>query len=384
MLWNMHAVRWLVSLAAKAQETSATRGYPNHGMFPQERKNALPLAEPLPGHLPVELWHWFAFAVLVVVLLVLDLFIFHRHDHKPSLVESTIFTIFWIAVGLAFNGVVWWWGIVEGLGHDPGVKFLSGYLVEKSLSMDNIFVFVVIFQFFNIPMMYQYRVLFWGILGAIFMRLVFILAGVELFHRIQWVALVFGVFLIYTAYKLARHGGGGKVHPEKNIILRFARRYFRVTKGDHHQHGHDFFAREDGAWCITPMFLVLLVIESTDVVFAVDSVPAIIAITDDRFIAFTSNIFAILGLRALYFLLAGVVEMFRYLHYGLAAVLGFVGVKMIVEWWHEHEGGEGHVISPWQSLAVIAGLLAVSIIASVIISARAQRTGEKDDSHPIP
>jgi tellurite resistance protein TerC len=315
------------------------------------------------SHLPIELWHWVAFAVLVVVLLALDLVVFHREDHEPSLKESAGFTIFWIAMGLAFNGLIWWWGVVEGLGHDPGVKFLSGYLVEKSLSMDNIFVFVVIFRFFSIPLKYQYRVLFWGILGAIVMRLVFILGGIELFQRFEWIAPIFGAFLIYSAYKLAAHSET-EVHPDKNIILRVARRFFRVTKGDHHEHGHSFFLRENGLLCVTPMFLVLLVIESTDVVFAIDSVPAIIGITDDRFIAFTSNIFAILGLRALYFLLAGVIDMFRYLHFGLASVLGFVGVKMILEWWHE---GEGHVISPWASLLIIAALLAIAVVASLIV-----------------
>jgi len=327
----------------------------------------------LPGHLPVTLWHWFAFGVLVVVLLALDLLVFHRKDHVPTLRESFGWTVFWIALGLAFNGLIWWWGIMAGHGSDPGVKYLAGYLVEKSLSMDNIFVFVIIFRFFSVPLMYQYRVLFWGILGAIAMRLVFILVGVELFHRVSWVAPLFGAFLVYTAYKLTRHKAGEEVHPEKNIVLKFSRRVFPVSKGDHHQHGHNFFVRENGSWCVTPMFLVLLVIESTDVVFAVDSVPAIIGITDDRFIAFTSNIFAILGLRALYFLLAGVVEMFRYLHYGLAAILGFVGVKMIAEWWHELQGGAGHLVPAWASLLVIAMLLAVSIIASVLVASREQQ-----------
>ena len=317
-----------------------------------------------------------AFSGLVVVLLALDLLVFHRHDHEPSLRESAWFTIFWIAVGLAFNGLVWWhWG------HDAGVKFLSGYLVEKSLSMDNIFVFVVIFRYFNVPLMYQYRVLFWGILGAIVMRLVFILGGVELFHRFDWVAPVFGAFLMYSAYKLATHGSG-EVHPENNPVLKTARRFFRVSKGDHHQHGHNFFVRENGLLCITPMFLVLLVIESTDVVFAIDSVPAIIGITSDRFLAFTSNIFAILGLRALYFLLAGVIDMFCYLHYGLAAVLGFVGLKMVGEWWWgPHEEGE-HLIPAWASLLVIAALLTVSIVASIWISSRKKQAlkGETADA----
>ena len=215
----------------------------------------------------------------------------------------------------------------------------------------------------GVPLMSQYRVLFWGILGAIFMRLAFILAGAVLIGQFGWILWIFGIFLIYTAYKLALHGAED-VHPENNVVLRTARRFFRVTHGDHHQHGHNFFARENGLWCVTPMFLVLLVIESSDVLFAVDSVPAIFGITQDTFIIFTSNIFAILGLRALYFLLAGVIEMFRYVHYGLAAVLGFVGVKMIVEYWL------GLHISAWASLSVIAVLLAISIVASLAISTK--------------
>ncbi|MBN2475025.1 MAG: TerC/Alx family metal homeostasis membrane protein [Pirellulales bacterium] len=332
-------------------------------------------------HLPATAYHWLGFGVLVAVLLALDLLVFHRTDHKPSLRESAGFTVFWIALGLAFNGVIWWWGVASGLGSDPGLKYLTGYLIEKALSMDNIFVFVVIFRFFHIPMMYQYRVLFWGILGAVVMRLAFILGGIELFHRFEIVAPIFGGFLLYTAYKLATHEAGSDVHPEKNIVLKTARRFFRVTRGDHHQHGHDFFAREDGKWCITPMFLVLLVIESTDVVFAIDSVPAIIGITPDRFIAFTSNVFAILGLRALYFLLAGMVDMFRYLHYGLAAILGFVGLKMIAEWAIEHEEGT-HLVPVWGSLLVIAALLGISIAASIWASSRTAVEDPQPESDP--
>ena len=303
---------------------------------------------------------------MVVVLLVLDLFVFHRHDHAPTLLESTWWTAFWIGLAVAFNALIWWWG-----GHDLGMVFLSGYLIEKSLSMDNIFVFVVIFRFFSVPLMYQYRVLFWGILGAVIMRLAFIVAGVELIHRFAWLMPLFGVFLLYTAVKLALHSGSD-VHPDQNIVLRLARRFWRVTKGDHHEHGHSFFVREAGQLCITPMFLVLLVIESSDVLFAVDSVPAVIGIIPGSytrgmtmFIAFTSNIFAILGLRALYFLLAGVVEMFRFLHYGLAAVLGFVGAKMMADFFIPHE--TGHLVPTWVSLTVIVGLVAISILASVLL-----------------
>ena len=343
-------------------------------------------------------WHWPSFGLLVVFLLVLDLCVFHRHDHAPSLRESAVFTVFWIAVGLAFNGLVWWWGVAAGHGSETGLTFLSAYLIEKSLSMDNIFVFVVIFRFFQIPMMYQYRVLFWGILGAVVMRLLFILLGVGLIQLFEPVTLVFGAFLVYVAYKLARHRGA-EVHPEKNILLKTARRFFRVTPGDHHQHGHSFFVRETGSLYITPMFLVLLVIESTDVIFAVDSVPAVIGIIPKTFtpsltmfIAFTSNVFAILGLRALYFLLAGVVDRFRYLHYGLAAVLGFVGLKMIGEYAFKEFGPSliaslaahlstpvterlqhladraeaGHLVPIWGSLLVIVGILGIAIVASLV------------------
>lgn len=305
-----------------------------------------------------DFWHWAALGGLVVVLLALDLLVFHRHDHVPSLRESVWWSVFWIGLGLAFNALLWWWS-----GSRAGTAFLTAFLIEKSLSMDNIFVFVVIFRFFCIPRLYQYRVLFWGILGAIVMRLAFILAGVELIHRFDWVAPIFGIFLIYTGYRLMRHSGA-EVHPEKNVVLRAARRVFRVTKGDHRQHGHNFFARENGMLCITPMFLTLLVIESTDVIFAIDSVPAVIAITDNRFIAFSSNIFAILGLRALYFLLAGVVEIFRYLHYGLAAILAFVGFKMLLEYWLELQGKPP--MPTWISLVVVAVLLGVSMLASIV------------------
>lgn len=315
------------------------------------------------GDTVVLLWHWLAFAVLVFFLLILDLKVFHRDDHEPSLRESTAFTIFWIAVGLAFNAVIWFWA-----GRHAGVLFLTGYVVEKALSMDNIFVFVVIFHFFKVPLKYQYRVLFWGIMGAVVMRLVFILVGVELFHRFDWVMPLFGAFLLYTAYKLIRHTGG-EVHPENNIVLKTARRFFRISQGDHHQHGHDFFVREEGRLCITPMFLVLLVIESSDLIFAVDSVPAIIGVTHDRFLAFTSNVFAILGLRALYFLLAGVIGMFEYLHYGLAGVLGFIGVKMLGDYvGQEFYGHEEHLISPLASLAVIAVILGASIAVSLLFA----------------
>jgi tellurite resistance protein TerC len=316
-------------------------------------------------------WHWIGFGVLVTVLLALDLLVFHRHDHAPRLRESAGWSVFWIALALMFGGVIWWWD-----GSDAGTKYLTAYLIEKALSMDNIFVFVVIFRFFHIPLMYQYRVLFWGILGAIVMRLVFIFAGIALIEHFNWVIPLFGLFLIYTGYKLARHSGV-EIHPDQNVVLKLARRFFRVTHGDHHQHGHGFFAHENGRWCITPMFLTLLVIESTDVLFAVDSVPAVLVITTDRFIAFSSNIFAILGLRALYFLLAGSVDLFRYLHYGLASILALVGVKMLVSFWLERQGMEP--IPTWISLLLVVVLLAISIVASIVANRRDEGREERGE-----
>ncbi len=315
----------------------------------------------------ITIWHWVAFGVVVAFLLALDLFVFHRKDHVPSLKESIGWSVFWVVLALVFNALIWWWA-----GDEAGIRFLAGYLVEKSLSVDNLFVFLVIFRFFQIPLQYQYRILFWGILGAVFMRLIFILAGTELIERFHWMNFVFGMFLLYTAYKLFRHSGA-EVHPEKNIVLRAARRVLPVSRGDHREHGSQFFVREEGHLRITPILLVLLVIESTDVVFAVDSVPAIIGITRDRFLVFTSNIFAILGLRALYFVLAGVMELFRYIHYGLAAVLGFIGLKMAGEYVAEvmHWKAPGvDLVSPWTSLGVVGVLLGVSIVASIVAGRR--------------
>jgi tellurite resistance protein TerC len=315
-------------------------------------------APPAAGAPPVQPWHWVVFGVMVVVLLTLDLVVFHRESREPTLRESAIWTIIWCLIALGFNVLVWWW-----FDFDRAVLFLTGYLVEWSLSMDNVFVFAVIFNYYRVPLMYQYRVLFWGILGAIVMRLTFVLLGTELLKQFDWIMPLFGVFLVYAAFKLVREEDA-QVDPERNLLRRLASKVFRVAPGDH---GKRFFVRQDGRWAVTPLFLVLLVIESTDVAFAVDSVPAIIGITKDRFIVFTSNIFAILGLRALYFLLAGAMDMFHYLKYGLASVLGFIGLKMIAEFCNQRFfGGKEHLIPPLVSLAIILGLLGVSIVASLI------------------
>lgn len=333
------------------------------------------------------LWYWFAFGGFVAAMLFLDLGVFHRKSKEPSLRGAGLATAVWCSLALAFNVLVW-----RIFDRQVALEFLTGYLIEWSLSMDNVFVFAVIFTYFQVPKKYQYRVLFWGILGAVFMRLTFVLVGVELMQRIQWVVVIFGGFLVYTGFKLAFQGESDP-DPEKNPILRIARRLFPVARGDHGSH---FFVREAGKLCMTPLFLVLLVVESTDVAFAVDSVPAILGVFKDKqaphvsFIAFTSNVFAILGLRALYFLLAGVMDLFRYLKYGLSAILIFVGLKMLAEYavhasdtiagWLGVEHGE-HLIAPWVSLAVVLGLLAISIIASLMAK---RMEDSKSHNNPAP
>ena len=329
-----------------------------------------------PPAIEVKIWYWLAFAAFVVVMLVLDLGVFHRKSRETTLREAALWTGIWASLALIFNGLIW---LVAG--NDKAIQFLTGYLIEWSLSMDNVFVFAVIFSYFKVPLKYQYRVLFWGILGAIVMRLTFILVGAKVLERWDWVMYVFGAFLVYTGIKLAVHED--EHDPEKNIVLKLARRWFPVAK---ESHGEYFFVREQGRRCVTPLFLVLLVVESTDVMFAVDSVPAIFSITKDPFIVFTSNIFAILGLRALYFLLAGVMDMFRYLRYGLSAILVFVGLKMLMHWvdkppqWFVNQFGAPPAWAqrwignppPWAPLLVVVGLLSVSIGASIISSRREQ------------
>jgi tellurite resistance protein TerC len=316
---------------------------------------------------------WVVFAALVAVLLTLDLFVFHRHARAPSLRESAAWTVFWCLVAAGFGGLIWWWRAADAGAHsgrEAAVSFLTGYVVEWSLSMDNVFVFAVIFRFFQVPPSYQYRVLFWGILGAIVLRLAFVLAGVQLIQHFRPVLPLFGLLLVAAALKLGIQTQT-QVHPEKGLVLRVARRLLPVSRSESHTEA--FFVREDHRLCVTPLLLALLVVESTDVLFAVDSVPAVLGITTDAFIVFTSNIFAVLGLRAMYFLLAGAIEMFRYLHYGLAAVLGFVGLNMIADYFLVDAGKpEAHFVPTWAKLAVIAVALAISIAASVAAKRRAE------------
>jgi tellurite resistance protein TerC len=298
--------------------------------------------------LDVAAWVWGAFLALVVVLLVTDLLLVHRTAHVISTKEAAVESAVWISLGVAFTAVVAWaWG-----GQAAG-EYISGYLIEKSLSVDNVFVWALIMSYFAVPRAFQFRVLFWGIFGALVLRFVFIFAGVSLLERFEWMLFVFGGFLLVTALRMLRHSDA-EVHPEHNPVLRFVR---RVVPSTAEYHGQSLFVRHRGKILATPLFAVLVVIETSDVIFAVDSIPAILAVSRDTFIVFSSNAFAILGLRALFFLLADLRERFHHLQLGLAVILAFVGTKMILNpWIHIHT-----VVS----LAVIGVVLAVAIVASL-------------------
>jgi len=292
---------------------------------------------------------WGGFNILVLVMLALDLGIFHRKDHKISVKESLIWSVIWVIVALLFNVLVYFWE-----GETKALQFFTGYLIERSLSIDNIFVFLLIFTYFGVPDKYQYKVLFWGIIGALVMRGLFIGVGALLIAKFHWVIYIFGAFLVYTGIKMGV-AGDTKIEPEKNPILKFVKKFIPLT--DNYE-GGKFLIKKAGRKFGTPLFVVLIVVETTDVVFAVDSIPAIFAITLDPFIVYSSNVFAILGLRAMYFALAGLMDMFYYLKYGLSAILSFVGVKMLLSGYYK--------IPDMWALAVIGFLLAVSIIVSIM------------------
>ncbi len=294
-------------------------------------------------------WFWVGFNVFVLAMLALDLGVFHRKAHEVKFKEAMAWTVVWIALALLFN-----YAVYRLWGSQVGLQFLTGYLIEKSLSVDNVFVFLLIFTYFKVPAKYQHEVLFWGIIGALIFRAIFISVGITLLEHFHWLIYVFGAFLVFTGFKLALEKDK-EIHPERNPVLRLFRRMMPVTE---QYEGGKFFVRKDNRIWATPLFVVLLVVETTDVIFAVDSIPAILAITKDPFIVYTSNVFAILGLRALYFVLAGVMEKFHHLHYGLAAILGFVGLKMLVS--------EFYKIPVYVSLGFIASALVLSIIASLV------------------
>jgi tellurite resistance protein TerC len=282
-------------------------------------------------------------------MLALDLGVFHRKAHEVGFKEAITWSTIWIALALAFNlGIYYYFGKVSA------VEFLTGYIIEKSLSVDNIFVFVLIFSSFAVPAAYQHRVLFWGIIGALIMRAIFIFAGVALINQFHWIIYVFGIFLLYTGIKIAINKGT-KINVENNRMLNLFRKYFPVTNT---YHGSKFTTKIGGKKFATPLMLVLILVETTDLIFAVDSIPAILAITDNPFIVYTSNVFAILGLRSLYFALAGILKYFHYLHYGLAAILVFVGIKMLIS--------DFYMFDPFVSLGIIAVILTVSIVLSIL------------------
>jgi tellurite resistance protein TerC len=292
-------------------------------------------------------WLWGGFGVLVIGMLAVDLGVLQRGGRTMSQRAAALWTVVWVTVALAFNALIF-----AHSGTEAGVAFFTAYLIEKSLSVDNIFVFVLLFSIFGVPARLQRRVLVWGVLGALVMRGVFIGAGVALLHQFSWLIYILGGFLVVTGIRLIR-GGETEIKPERNPLIRLFRRFMPVTDGFE---GDRFFVVRDGVRWATPLFLVLLAVESTDVVFAVDSIPAVLAITQDPFLVYTSNVFAILGLRALYFLLAGAVAQFYYLKPALALILSFVGVKMLVAGVYK--------VPVEASLGVIAGLLAVAIVAS--------------------
>ncbi len=281
-------------------------------------------------------------------MLVLDLGVFHRRTHVVKFREALLWSAMWIALAAVFAVLVYFWR-----GRGPSLEFVTGYVIELSLSVDNLFVFLLIFRYFQVPTVHQHNVLFWGILGALIMRAIFILAGVGLIRQFHWIIYIFGALLVYSGIKLFRQENA-EIHPEKNPLLRLFRRWIPVTKD---YEGAKFFVRRPGLYA-TPLFIVLLVVETTDVLFAVDSIPAILAITLDAFIVYTSNVFAILGLRSMYFALAGMMELFHYLHYGLSLVLIFVGGKMLVSHYYQ--------IPTELALGIVAGILIISVVASMV------------------
>jgi len=304
------------------------------------------------------IWLWIGFNVFVLFMLALDLGVFHRHSHVVSTKEAAIWSVVWISLAMLFNaGIYFFWDLMAPqstyTNSEASLAFFTGYLIEKSLSVDNIFVFVLIFTYFAVPAAYQHRVLFWGIIGALLMRGTLIAVGATLLKEFHWIIYVFGAFLIFTGIKMALHRNE-EVHPENNPLIRLLRKIMPVAEN---YEGEKFFIRRVGRLMATPLFLVLLMVESTDLIFAVDSIPAIFAVTNDPFIVYTSNVFAILGLRSLYFLLANVMDKFQYLKIGLAFVLTFVGTKMVLV--------DLYKIPVGISLGVIASILAISVLASL-------------------
>lgn len=300
------------------------------------------------------IWMWVGFNVFILAMLALDLGVFHRKAHEVSFREAAAWSIVWVTLALAFNAGIWF-----SSGSARALEFFTGYLIEKSLSVDNVFVFALIFSYFAVPREYQHKVLFWGIFGALVMRAIMIFVGAALIRDFSWIIYLFGAFLFFTGIKMVI-ATGAAIDPASNPIVRLFRKFVPTTEG---YRGEKFVTREDGIWKATPLMLVLVLVEVTDLIFAVDSIPAIFAVTTDTFIVYTSNVFAILGLRSLYFLLAGLMHKFHYLKLGLGVVLSFVGVKMVL-------GHTPYKIDTMLSLFVIGSILSASIVASLVRARR--------------
>ncbi len=301
----------------------------------------------------ISIYFWIGFHVFIFFMLALDLGVFHKHTHVVPVKEAVIWSVVWISLALAFNVFVFF-----EFGKVKALEFLTGYVIEYSLSVDNIFVFILIFTYFAVKPEYQHKILFWGIMGALVMRGIFIFAGVALINRFHWIVLIFGAFLVFTGIRML-FTKEAEVDPDKNPVVKFFKRFLPVSR---ELHGDRLFIRQNKRLYATPLFLVLLIIETSDLIFAVDSIPAILAISQDRFIVYTSNIFAIMGLRSLYFALAGIMGLFRYLKIGLAFVLTFVGLKMLFAYFNLD-------IPIVISLIIIISILFVSVLASVFIKA---------------
>jgi tellurite resistance protein TerC len=298
----------------------------------------------------IDTYVWIGFIAFIILLLVIDLGVFHRKSHEVKIKEALIWTGVWILLALIFN-----YGVYVYMGKEKAVEFLAGYLIEKSLSIDNLFVFIMLFTFFDVKPQYQHKVLFWGIIGALIMRAIFIFSGVILISKFHWIIYIFGAFLVFTGIKMLIQKDE-KVSPDKNPLVRLFKKLFPVSDT---MHGDKFFVKINAKTVATPLFIVLLVVEFTDLIFAVDSIPAILAISNDSFIIFTSNVFAILGLRALYFALAGITKLFHYLKYALSAILVFVGIKMLIV--------DLYKIPVTYSLFAIVAMLLIAILFSYIL-----------------
>lgn len=299
---------------------------------------------------------WLGFSVFVLIMILIDLLVFHRKAHEVKIKEALIWSGVWISLALLFN-----YGVYLYFGKESALEFFTAYVIEKSLSVDNLFVFIMIFGFFKVKPEYQHKVLFWGILGALVMRILFIEAGIQLIHNFHWVIYIFGAFLIYSGIKIPFEKDK-EIQPDKNPLVRLFKKFMPVTNDFHEDH---FFVRINAKKYATPLFITLIVIEFSDLIFAVDSIPAVLAISDDIFIVYTSNVFAILGLRALYFALAGIVEYFRYLKLGLSVILVFVGIKMCISGFYK--------FPTILSLLIILGVLVLSVLLSIIIKEKKEK-----------